>query len=281
MSDFAFGYYAVAVHDLDEGAATYGRLLGLERGERGRDEGAGIEWLALGFAGERSLLLVTPLSETSALHAEMARRARERNPHGEGAHASTWHTGDPAALARRFEERAGRTSIKAELPNGAMQLDVRATHGLPMTLARLPEPPERPVWPSHIAIAVHDLDAAEASFAGGLGLDIERRFEGDYGDFAASALYTDGREVLALMTGRSETSAVSRRMAGMVNEENPLGEGLYLASWAARDPEALAARIERAGGLVARQQWSFFVHPRSTHGVHMRIYPADGHPNDE
>lgn len=281
MSDFALGYYAVAVHDLDEGAATYGGLLGLDRGERGRDESAGLEWLALGFAGERSLLLVTPLRETSALHAEMARRARERNPHGEGVHASTWHADDPAALARRFEERAGRASIEAELPDGAVQLDVHATHGLPMTLARLPEPPARPVWPSHIAIAVHDLDAAEASFAGGLGLDAERRFEADYGDFAASALYTDGREVLALMTGRSETSAVTRRMRGMASDENPLGEGFYLASWAARDPEALAARIERAGGLVARQQWSFFIHPRSAHGVHMRIYPADGHPDDD
>jgi len=281
VSDFALGHYAVAVHDLDEGASTYERLLGLERGQRGRDDGAGLEWLALGFAGERSLLLVTPLSEASALHAEMARRARERNPHGEGVHASTWHTSDPAALARRFEERAGRASIEAELPDGAVRLDPRATHGLPMGLARLPEPPDRPLSPSHIAIAVDNLDDAEASFAGGLGLDIERRFEGDYGDFAGSALYTEGREVLALMAGRSETSAVSRRMLGMASEENPLGEGFYLASWAAHDAEALATRVERAGGLVARQQWSFFIHPRSTHGVHMRIYPANGHPDDD
>jgi catechol 2,3-dioxygenase-like lactoylglutathione lyase family enzyme len=291
VSDFALHHYAVAVHDLDEGAATYARLLGLERGERGHDEDAGIEWLALSFAGERSLLLVTPRSEASALHAEMARRAGERNPHGEGFHASTWHAGDPAALARRFAERTARAVGDAEAPDagaldareagGAVRLDVRATHGLPMTLARLPEPPTRPVWPSHVAVAVADLDAAEATFARGLDLDVERRFEGDYGDFAASALYTEGREVLALMAGRSQTSAVARRMRGMASEANPLGEGLYLASWAARDPAALATRIERAGGLVARQQWSFFIHPRSTHGVHMRVYPAAGRPNDD
>ena len=145
-----------------------------------------------------------------------------------------------------------------------MRLDRRATHGLQVTLARLPEPPPRPelpLWPSHVAIAVADLDAAEATFAGGLGLDVERRFEADYGDFAASALYTGGREVLALMAGRTETSAVSRRMRGMTSEANPLGEGFYLASWAASDPAALAARVERAGGLVAWQQRSFFIHP--------------------
>ena len=235
-------------------------------------------------------------NEASALHAEMAHSARERNPHGEGFHASTWHAGDPVALARRFAERAASAAGDAEAPDagapdagaadageaaGAVRLDVRATHGLSMTLARLPEPPPRPVWPSHVAVAVADLDAAEATFARGLDLDVERRFEGDYGDFAASALYTGGREVLALMAGRSKTSAVSRRMRGMASEQNPLGEGLYLASWAARDPAALATRIERAGGLVARQQWSFFIHPRSTHGVHMRVYPAAGRPNDD
>ncbi len=292
MSGFALGHYAVAVHDLDEAAATYGRLLGLERGESGRDEDGGLAWLALGFAGERSLLLVTPLGEASALHAEMARRARERNPHGEGVHSSTWHASDPAALARRFAEHTASTAVDLGAPDGeagaaggagAVRLDRRATHGLQVTLARLPEPPPRPelpLWPSHVAIAVADLDAAEATFAGGLGLDVERRFEADYGDFAASALYTGGREVLALMAGRTETSAVSRRMRGMTSEANPLGEGFYLASWAASDPAALAARVERAGGLVAWQQRSFFIHPRSTHGVHMRVYPAAGRPGD-
>ncbi len=289
MSDFALHHYAVAVHDLDEAAATYGRLLALERGERGNDDAEGIAWLALGFAGERSLLLVTPTSETSALNAEMKRRGRERNPHGEGfasayRDASTWHSGDPTALGRRFAKRtggsaavpaAGHAASEGEASD-ATRLDPGATHGVPMTLARLPEPPVRPVWPSHLAIAVADLDGAETTFAGGLGLDVERRFEGDYGDFAASALYTGGREVLALMSARSPTSAVARRMHGMAHQANPLGEGFYLASWAARDPDALATRIERAGGLVARQRWSFFIHPRSAHGVHMRIYPAEG-----
>lgn len=275
MSSFELHHYAVAVHDLDEAASTYRRLLGFEAGERGHDEASGLAWLALGFAGERSLLLVAPAGDASTLHAEMMHRAGERNPHGEGFHASTWHADDPALLARNFAERTGRAAIDAELADGSVRLDAGATHGLSMTLARLPESQQRHVWPSHIAIAVHDLDTAESTFARGLVLDVERRFEADYGDFAASALYTRGREVMALMTGRSETSAVSRRMRGMVTAENPRGEGFYLASWAARDPAALRDRIERAGGLVARQHYSFFIHPRSTHGVHMRIYPAD------
>ena len=274
MSGFGLHHYAVAVRDLDEAAGTYRRLLGLEVGERGRDEGALLSWLALGFAGERSLVLASPESEESPLHAEMRGRARERNPHGEGLRRSAWHADDPPALARRFAARTGWADGDLELEGPAVRLDPRRTHGLPMILAELPATGPRPVWPSHVAVAVADLAAAEATFAGGFGLEPERRFEADYGDFAASALYRDGREVLALMTGRSETSAVSRRMRGMITPENPRGEGFYLASWAARDPEVLCDRVERAGGLVARQHHSFFIHPRSTHGVHMRIYAA-------
>ncbi|MYH40491.1 MAG: VOC family protein [Chloroflexi bacterium] len=275
MSGFGLHHYAVSVRDLDEAAATYGRLLGLEPGERGRDEAASLSWLALGFAGERSLVLASPESEASPLHAEMMLRARERNPHGEGFRRSAWHADDPPALARRFTERTGRAAGDLEVQAGSVRLDPGWTHGLPMILASLPEPGPRPVWPSHIAVAVSDLAAAEATFAGGFGLTPRRRFEADYGDFAASALYRGAREVLALMTGRSEGSAVSRRMRGMTAPDNPRGEGFYLASWAARDPSALSERVERAGGLVARQQHSFFIHPRSTHGVHMRIYPAE------
>ncbi|MCY4640206.1 MAG: VOC family protein [Chloroflexi bacterium] len=275
MSGFGLHHYAVAVRDLDEAAQTYRRLLGLEVGERGRGEGASLSWLALGFAGERSLVLASPESEESPLHAEMMGRAHERNPHGEGLRRSAWHADDPPALARRFAERTGRAAGDLELQGGAVRFDPRWTHGLPMILATLPAAGPRPVWPSHVAVAVADLAAAEATFAGGFGLVAERRFEADYGDFAASALYRGGREVLALMTGRSETSAVSRRMRGMITPENPRGEGFYLASWAARDPSGLSERVERAGGLVARQHHSFFIHPRSTHGVHMRIYPAE------
>lgn len=275
MSGFGLHHYAVAVRDLDEAAGTYGRLLGLEIAERGRDEAASLSWLALGFAGERSLVLASPESEDSPLHAEMMLRARERNPRGEGFRRSAWHADDPPALARRFSERTGRAAGDLEVAGGAVRLDPRWTHGLAMILARLPAPGPRPVWPSHIAVAVSDLAAAEETFAGGFGLTPERRFEADYGDFAASALYRGGREVIALMTGRSEASAVSRRMRGMTTPGNPRGEGFYLASWAARDPSALRDRIERAGGLVARQHHSFFIHPRSTHGVHMRIYPAE------
>ena len=227
MSGFGLHHYAVAVRDLDEAAQTYRRLLGLEVGERGRDEGASLPW------------------------------------------------GPPPAPARRSAERTGRAAGDLELQGGAVRFDPRWTHGLPMILATLPAAGPRPVWPSHVAVAVADLAAAEATFAGGFGLVAERRFEADYGDFAASALYRGGREVLALMTGRSETSAVSRRMRGMITPENPRGEGFYLASWSARDPSGLSERVERAGGLVARQHHSFFIHPRSTHGVHMRIYPAE------
>ncbi len=275
MSGFGLHHYAVAVRDLDEAAATYGRLLGLEVGERGGGGDSSLSWLALGFAGERSLVLASPDNEESPLHVEMRSRARERNPHGEGFRRSAWHADDPTALARRFAARTGRAPEELDVEGSAVRLDPRWTHGLPMILANLPEPEPRPAWPSHVAVAVADLDAAEVTFAGGFGLQPERRFEADYGDFAASALYRGGREVLALMTGRSEASAVSRRMRGMIAPENPRGEGFYLASWAARDTAMLCDRVERAGGLVARQHHSFFIHPRSTHGVHMRIYPAE------
>ncbi len=284
MSDFALSHYTVAVQELDEGARTYGQLLGLERGTGGRNEDIGLEWLAMGFAGECSLLLVAPLDEISVLHTEMEKRVREHNPYGEGFYASTWHAGDPMALAKWFASETrtpGPETSDTGETDGDIQLDPRGTHGLSMMLARQPEIPQRPVWPSHIAIAVANLKTAEETFVRGLGLDVERRFEADYGDFKASALYTDGREVLALMAGRSETSAVARRMRSMASAKNPLGEGFYLASWAASDPVALAERVQRAGGLVAWQQWSFFIHPRSTHGIHMRIYPAASHHTDD
>jgi extradiol dioxygenase family protein len=271
-------HYAVAVRDLDEAAETYHRLFGMEAGERGRDSASDFDWIQLGYAGERTLLLVRAASEMSDVHRVMRERAHEKNPHGEGFYASMWHADDPAALARRVAAHGGhvRTASTSEV----FCVQPSSTHGVPIALARHEGPSERPLWPSHLAVAVRDLDEAEQTFSQCFGLERAgwERYELDYGSFISSHLFIGATERLALMAPRSETSAVARRMKAMATPDNPRGEGVYLTSWAARDPSAIAERIRAAGGLVAGRASTFYVHPRSTHGVHMRVFSERGAP---
>ena len=129
----------------------------------------------------------------------------------------------------------------------------------------------------HIAIAVHDFDAAVSTFRDSLGMPVV--------DFSPNTVPTLGAHVgmcvppggsnIELMTPADAAKPLSRALQAFLDRR---GEGLYALMFEAPDPDAEALELTARGldvlplmpGAGGRD-----VHPRSTHGVLVRVYPND------
>jgi methylmalonyl-CoA/ethylmalonyl-CoA epimerase len=124
----------------------------------------------------------------------------------------------------------------------------------------------------HIAIAVHDLDAALAFYRDGLGLEVtERRQEPQEG--VEVAFLPAGEGKIELLQPLDEKSGVARAL-------NKRGEGLHHICLAVEDIEAAMERLQAAGARLLSKEPRVniegtryvFVHPGSARGVLLELY---------
>ncbi len=123
----------------------------------------------------------------------------------------------------------------------------------------------------HVAIAVHDLDAALDFYRDALGLEVAERRE----------VPAEGVEIAFLPLGESEIELLRPLEA-----DNSIGrflakrgEGIHHICLRVDDIEAAVERLVAAGGRMATEIRSHasgtryaFVHPKSSHGVLIELY---------
>lgn len=131
-----------------------------------------------------------------------------------------------------------------------------------------------------IAIAVHDFDAAVATFRDVFGMPVV-----DHSHRTVSALgahvgmcVPEGGSNIELMAPSDPAAPLSQALQRFLDRR---GEGPYALMLEAPDPDAEAVGLVERGldvlplmpGAGGRD-----VHPRSTHGVLVRVYPVDSAP---
>ena len=124
----------------------------------------------------------------------------------------------------------------------------------------------------HIAIAVHDLDAALAFYRDGLGLEMTERHK----------VPQEGVEVAFLPAGEGKIELLQPldEEGGVARFLEKHGEGLHHVCLAVKDIEAAMERLRAAGARLLSKEPRvnvhdtryIFVHPRSTHGVLLELY---------
>ncbi|MFQ6100014.1 MAG: methylmalonyl-CoA epimerase [Anaerolineae bacterium] len=124
----------------------------------------------------------------------------------------------------------------------------------------------------HIAIAVHDLDAALKFYRDALGLEMTERRE----------VPEEGVEIAFLPAGEGEIELVQPlgEAGSVVRFLEKHGEGLHHICLAVEDIEATMERLRAAGARLLSKEPRLdvhgtryiFVHPRSTHGVLLELY---------
>jgi len=124
----------------------------------------------------------------------------------------------------------------------------------------------------HVAIAVHDLDAALAFYRDGLGLEVTERRE----------VPEEGVEIAFLPAGEGEIELLRPLdgESGVARFLEKRGEGLHHICLAVEDVEAAMERLRAAGARLLSDEPRLnvhgtryvFVHPRSAHGVLLELY---------
>jgi hypothetical protein len=133
-----------------------------------------------------------------------------------------------------------------------------------------------------IAIAMHDFDTALTTFGEAFGmpvLDFSERTVPTLGAHVAMCVPMGGSSV-ELMAPADPTKPLSQALQKFLDRR---GDGLYALMLEAPDPNAEAAAVSQRGldvlplmaGAGGRD-----VHPRSTHGVLIRIYPDNSAANE-
>ncbi|HUV88767.1 MAG TPA: methylmalonyl-CoA epimerase [Anaerolineae bacterium] len=124
----------------------------------------------------------------------------------------------------------------------------------------------------HIAIAVHDLQAALAFYQDALGLEVtERREVPEEG--VEIAFLPAGEGEIELLQPLNEASSVAQFLERR-------GEGLHHVCLAVQDVEAAMERLRAAGARLLSEEPRVnvhgtryvFVHPKSAHGVLLELY---------
>ena len=124
----------------------------------------------------------------------------------------------------------------------------------------------------HIAIAVHDLDAALGFYRDTLGLEMTERREVPEEGVEIAFLPAGGGDI-ELLRPLDEASGVARFL-------EKRGEGLHHVCLAVDDIDAAVERLRAAGARLLSQEPRVnahgvryvFVHPRSARGVLLELY---------
>jgi len=133
-----------------------------------------------------------------------------------------------------------------------------------------------------IAIAVRDFAAAVDSFRGELGmpvLDVSQASVPSLGAKIAMCM-PEGGSHIEIMSPADPAAPLSHSLQRSLDRR---GEGLFALMLEAPDPDAEAEALSRRGlrvlptvkGAAGRD-----IHPHSTHGVLIRVYPVDSFPGE-
>ena len=127
-----------------------------------------------------------------------------------------------------------------------------------------------------IAIAVHDFPATVATFRDQLGMPVIDLSEGSVESLGASLAMCvpEGGSNIELMSPADPAAPLSQSLQRFLDRR---GEGLFALMLEAPDPNAEAEELSGRGlnvlpvmaGATGRD-----VHPNSTHGVLIRVYPV-------
>ncbi len=131
----------------------------------------------------------------------------------------------------------------------------------------------------HVAIAVRDLDAAIAWYAGVLGAEVVHR-ELVEPDGVEEALVAVAESYIQLLSPTRESSPVARFLATR-------GEGLHHVGYRVADCAQALDAVKRAGGAVvdeaprpgSRGTMVAFVHPKTSFGTLIELV-QEGRPGD-
>ena len=128
-----------------------------------------------------------------------------------------------------------------------------------------------------IAIAMHDFDAAVAFFRGELGMPVVDLTPGSVESLGAklAMCVPEGGSNIELMSPADPGAPLSRSLSRFLERR---GEGLFALMLEAPDPDEEAIALRKRGlnvlptmaGASGRD-----VHPNSTHGVLIRVYPVN------
>ena len=124
----------------------------------------------------------------------------------------------------------------------------------------------------HIAIAVHDLQAALDFYRDALGLEVTERRE----------VTEEGVEIAFLPAGEGEIELLQplNEASSVAQFLERRGEGLHHICLAVDDVEAAMERLRAAGARLLSEEPRVnvhgtryvFVHPKSAHGVLLELY---------
>ncbi len=128
-----------------------------------------------------------------------------------------------------------------------------------------------------IAIAVHDFAAAVASFREKLGMPVVDVSESSVKDLGArlAICVPKGGSNIEIMSPADPSAALSQSLQRFLDRR---GEGLFALMLEAPDPEKEAeVLLDRGLNVLPLMQGAGGrdVHPNSTHGVLIRVYPVD------
>ena len=128
-----------------------------------------------------------------------------------------------------------------------------------------------------IAIAVHDFAACVASFREKLGMPVVDVSESSVKDLGASLAICvpKGGSNIEIMSPADPSAALSQSLQRFLDRR---GEGLFALMLEAPDPEKEAEiLLDRGLNVLPLMQGAGGrdVHPNSTHGVLIRVYPVD------
>ena len=124
----------------------------------------------------------------------------------------------------------------------------------------------------HIAIAVHDLDAALDFYNETLGLQVtDRREEPSEG--VEIAFLAAGQSVIELLRPLSPSNSIGRFL-------EKRGEGLHHICLAVSDLDMAIAQLRTRGAQILNKEPQvnaegvryIFIHPKSAHGVLLELY---------
>ncbi len=128
-----------------------------------------------------------------------------------------------------------------------------------------------------IAIAMHDFDAAVAFFRGELGMPVVDLTPGSVESLGAklAMCVPEGGSNIELMSPADPGAPLSQSLSRFLERR---GEGLFALMLEAPDPDEEAIALRKRGlnvlptmaGASGRD-----VHPNSTHGVLIRVYPVN------
>lgn len=229
--------------------------------------------------GGSHIELMSPAVADAPLSQSLQRFLDRRGP---GLFALMLEAPDPDAEAEQLARR-GLQVLPRMAGAGGRDLHPRSAHGVLIRVypdrsfqGRPPAgtPPGPLTGVQRVMVAVHDLDAATATFGRGLGLAVEAPVADPARGVVRARVRPPSGGTIELLAVTDATGPLGAALAAQL--AGP-GEGLHALVLQARDPAALRARLQAAGldaQPAADDPDTLALPPAALAGARLRIEPA-------